>query len=178
MAHDFNLRVTLEDIAGERTTKTFQLQGYLGATIDLSWQAALNDAQNLCTDLDNVTGCQLVGISLAAALEQDNIFNTFKNAPVDGSDVTDLLKLTVALDKDDVRKSAPHVIPSPIIGLFLGTTGASAHIPDITNQDLTNYIANFGTQAGGQPVISDGETVDVGQGSGGILAGVWGSSKR
>jgi len=178
MAHDFVLLAKLRDINAEVTTKRYELNGYLGVTIDLSWQAAFADASDLLADLDNITGCQIVGASLNAALENDNIFNSFKNAPVAGSDVTDLLKMTVAIVVADGLKSAPHVIPSPTIDVFLGTTGTSAHLPDITNQDLVDYVGNFAPQVGGGPQISDDENVDTGQGSGGILSAVWGSSKR
>ena len=178
MAHDFVLVTKLMDINGEKTTKTIELNGYAGVTIDLSWQAALNDAQAYLADLDNMTGCQLVSASLNTRLEQDNLFNTFKNAPLAGSDVTDLLKYTVALVANDVLKSAPHTIPSPVVGLFLGTTGPSAHIPDITSGLAASYFENFEPQAGGGPQISDNENVDLAQGSGGILSGVWGSAKR
>ena len=178
MAHDFVLIVKLRDINAEVTTKRYELNGYLGVTIDLSWQAAFAHASDLLATLDNVTGCQIVGASLNAALENDNIFNTYKNAPVEGSDVTDLLKMTLAIAVPDGLKSAPHVVPSPLIDMFLGTTGTSAHLPDITNADLHAYLENFEAQVGGGPQISDDENVDTAQGSGGILAAVWGSSKR
>lgn len=178
MAHDFVLMVKLQDVNGELTSKRFELNGYLGVTIDLSWQSAFSDATDLLAALDNVTGCQIVGASLNAALENDNIFNSYKNAPVAGSDVTDLAKLTVAIVSNDTLKTAPMVIPSPVIGIFMGASGVSAHIVDITDANLLTYVQQFESQPGGGPNISDNETVDTDQGSGGILSAVWGSSKR
>lgn len=178
MAHDFLLVVKLQDINGEKTTKTYELNGYLGVTIDLSWQSAFADATALLEDLDNVTSSQIVSASLNTRLEQDNIFNGYKNAPLDDSDVTDLLKYTVALVANDMLKSAPHTVPSPMEDLFLGATGPSAHLPDITSPLAIAYFDNFAVQAGGGPQISDDENVDTAQGSGGILAGSWGSAKR
>lgn len=178
MAHDFSLRVKLLDDSGEITTKTYQMRGYTGVTFDLSFQQAFADANDLMTDLDNATGAQIIEAVLGAELQTDNIFNSYKNSPVTGCDVTDLAKFSVYLDGSNQLKTANHNIPAPVASGFLGTSGPDAHIVDITQAVWTNYFANFAPTAGGEVQISDGENVDTAAGSGGIKAAVWGSSKR
>lgn len=178
MPHNFALNVTLLDISGEETTKRYNMPGYLGVTFDLSFQEAFSDATALLEDLDNASGAQIISASLNAALETDNIFNTYKNAPLAGSDVTDVARFAVYLVGDDVNKTAPHDIPAPMIDGFLGATGPESHIVDIVWNGWTDYFANFAATPGGEVVISDGENVDTARGSGGIKSAVWASRKR
>lgn len=178
MAHDFTLYVKLRDISGEKTTKTYVLNGYLGADATLSFAEALTDATALLADLDNASEAQIVEAGLKFHMERDDPFNTYKNAPLAGSDVTDVAKFTLFLDGVDTEKTAPHAIPAPMQTGFLGTTGEEAHIVDITDSIWTNYFANFAASPGGEPQISDGENVDTGRGSGGIKSAVWGSRAR
>lgn len=173
MAHDFVLRFKLIDANGETVGKSYDLDGYLGVDFAASFAEAHSDAVNIAQSLDNVSGAKIAEMSLTAKMETDNIFNTFKNTPVDGSDVTEEVKLTVALEANDAQKTATMRVPSPVVAVFQGATGQARHLVNINHALLSTFVQQFSGSVGGHPTVSDGEIVDTDQGVEGILSAIW-----
>lgn len=173
MAHDFTFRVKLIDENGETVSKTYDLDGYLGVTFAASFAEAFADASNIATMLDSISSAKIAEMSLTAKLESDNIFNTLKNSPASGSDVTEEIKMVVFLVANDALKTATMRLPSPVVGLFLGTSGQARHVVNISNPLLSDFCDLFDGSAGGHPTISDGEIIDSNQGVNGIASVMW-----
>lgn len=173
MAHDFILRIKLIDANGETVGKSYDLDGYLGVTFPASFAEAHADAVNIAQQLDATSGAKIAEMSLTAKMETDDVFNSFKNVPIAGSDVTEEVKLVLFLQANDALKTATMRIPSPMPDVFLGSSGQARHLVNINSTLLIDFVSLFSGSPGGHPTLSDGEIVDVAQGIDGIASAAW-----
>jgi len=70
-------------------------------------------------------------------------------------------------DANAVEHLAQTYIPAPVIGVFVSPTGSGRDVVDITDADLTAWIAALAANA----EISDGETIQTGTGDDGMADG-------
>jgi hypothetical protein len=70
-------------------------------------------------------------------------------------------------DANAVEHLAQVYIPAPVIGVFSAATGSGRDVVDITDADLTAWIAALAADA----EISDGETIQTGTGDDGMADG-------
>lgn len=145
----FELRVTFVDEAGNDTTRSYKMVDTI-----VTPAAAETAAAALIADLAASTTATITRYSVATVYTEDATF-----LGTAGSEVENNAQLTLKVDNPDPSKTWTTTIPSPVIGMFVGTSGPNKNIVDGADTVVVNFIDNFQT-TGGNFTVSDGETVD------------------
>jgi hypothetical protein len=146
VADGFAMTVTLQDTQGDTVTKRYALRGADAA-------AAAADGVAIRTALAAVSESQIIGYSVGEVF--------IENAPAFPADADNSIKARVSWRKTNAR-AASFDIPSPVEGIFVGTTGQANNTVDMTDAALLAYAALF--YSTGNAFISDDEDLAVGGG--------------
>lgn len=164
MPDHFKFNFKLRDEFNRTTAKTVEMRDYAGITLDASLAQALTDAQQFAEDFDSTTKLQIVDVTVNIPLT--SLFGGWglKTAPLPGADVTEVATYNLIPNAPAfASQRLPFSIPSPVDALFVNP--AVSKVLDLAASELTALIANFANTAGGEPQLSDGQTVDTTAGS-------------
>lgn len=143
----FEGSITVADNGDNRSTLSYQFDP--ATTPDFA--TALSGMAGLVTDLETIIEGEIVGYRVNQIFFEDSI-------ALPPSNVENENKASVTYRIDGTNKKGTLKIPTPVPGIFVGPSGASANQVDVTDLDLQAYADNFRTA--GQFLISDGEKLD------------------
>lgn len=154
---DKELKTTLRFAVGEITAADF------GAEATIAWTRF----NQLLTDLDAVTDANVYNAYLRGA---DTAWPD-SGLPAD-ADVSDEAVIVCHTNDTDKPTEVDRLrIPAPVDALFVNNDPAQG--VDVSNAALQAYVANFDVEI----EFSDGEHVNLSEGTAGIAEGYWRSRK-
>jgi len=152
--------VELRGLNGKTTVKRWKLQ-QTGAT-GADFIAAQTAFDNIVTALSLCTSATVQDVTVSYVVEAYN---------VGLGKLTDNALLNVWAEDPanafDALALSQQYIPAPVIGLFVGSTGANMDIVDVNDTDLHGFIDALAAGA----FISDHEVIDTGTAVNGIENG-------
>lgn len=135
----------LVETSGKRTRKRFEQSAPLDDT------AARASAAAMATDLAAVTNAEIASYYTYQEFVEDALV-----LPT-GAELQNQAILTCGIE-DAPTKSGTIVIPAPVDGIFVDSSGAGYDVVDTTDADLLAFFANFDSEA--LFYVSDGEQAD------------------
>lgn len=140
----FSLSVTLTDNSGNQSTLTYALTSADYAT-------AQADSATILNALAAVTDATISGYAISIRYYEDAF-------AYPGAGVENEIRARITGQLVGSTKKATLEIPAPNNDIFLGDSGESNNIVDVTDLTVLAYCALFDT--GGYAFISDGEHLD------------------
>lgn len=160
----FSLGLTLRGANGRTRPLTLDMGIFTGVDAGAEYLEAVTAAGQITGALDAVTDAiiaerriqsvELLSTAVPAAAD------LFENAMVNVHSLDEN-------DPDALAHIAQIYIPAPVIGVFQTATGPGRDIVDVNDADLTQYVQQLEQHA----LISDGETIQVSLGVGGMVDG-------
>lgn len=161
MASRYKFSVTVKAANGRTVSKIYDLGEFSDVSLEVEFGLANNAAVQIAGALADVTEATIVKQALTYEMVDDP-------ALAGAGDVTEYALLNVwTLDEDDptaLEHTAQHYIPAPVIGVFVGATGADRDRIDRADTDLVQYVQQVAQHA----FISDGETIQTASGLNGM----------
>lgn len=160
MAFNWTLRIGLRDEQGLTTTLTFDLGTTAAAAPDAEFLAKYNSAIDIDADLQALTTANIYKFELSVRDDGEE----------DGSlpaeaEIAEEAAVAVHLAADPLPRKLHYLrIPAPIDGIFL----ADGVTVDTGNALLQAYVAELESEG---VLVSDGESIIVARGDGGLHAG-------
>lgn len=156
-----NVVVPFVDEAGDKTTRRFEMKpaSWTGAE---DQAAALAVAEDLVAALEAVTMAGITKYTVELVVTPSS-----PKSPDTGSEVENTAKVSMPLtvvSPDQLQTYGLLDIPSPVIGIFAGSSGPNKNIVDYADNDLSTVISMF--RSGGDFTVSDGQVVTADAGSG------------
>ena len=142
-ASGFWLTVSLTDTQRDVSTKTYELTSADYAT-------AVTDTATILAALGNMSKSVISGYAISIRYEEDAFAYP---ALADNA-----IKARLSFQLTDRIDQETHDIPAPKDEIFVAPAGPNNKVVDITDAAVIAYAQLF--QAGGEALISDGETSD------------------
>lgn len=143
----FRTVVTLVDIEGDKTTRSYEMAASLYAD-------AVTDAAALITALNAMTDDTIAGYTIETVFSDD----AFALPLVANTQNFNQALLIYQLDGLPIHQGTQS-IPAPTQGIFVASSGPNAKVVDVADAAVVAWRTLF--QSGGGFYLSDGETADI-----------------
>jgi hypothetical protein len=163
MASRWTGRIILKSLDDSIVPKMYDLGVIDDTDLETEFGLAATRLAAILAELDPVTELTIIESTLTYRLPTGNSAGA-------GSAYQEAIVNVYTLDEDDPT-AVTHIsqlsIPSPVIGIFAGTSGAAMNQVDTSDSDLQAYATVLHDAA----LISDGETVQAQLPNAGIVSG-------
>lgn len=164
----FTYTIILRGTDNEKSTLNYDLGTITEGTNGECFDVALSAAASLRAALDEITDAFVAEESLHHIISEDS------QLPA-AADVFEEALISVHLNPPvDAEKVHPIRVPAPVIGMFIGTTGAARDVVDVTDLALQEYVLELASNF----YLSDGEQVNTTHPNAGIKRGFRNIRKR
>lgn len=170
MPSDWYAGVTLIDDDEKKTSLRFALGTITDATFGAEAQTAYDAFDALLTDLKAVTNAN---VNKAFVRSEDPGDWLDAGVPSNGSDVSDEAVISAHTNDTFLESEVDQIrIPAPVVGIWVNDEPSQGL--DVADVALQAYVANYETAI----QFSDGENVNLSEGTAGIAGGYWRSVKK
>lgn len=170
MPSDWYGAITLIDDDEKKTTLRITIGTITGVDFGAEATVAYDAFDALITDLKAVTDANVNKASLRAEDPGDWLD---AGVPSNGSDVSDEAVISAHTNDSLLETEVDQLrIPAPIAGIWVNDEPSQGL--DVTDAGLQAYVANYETDI----QFSDGEHVNLAEGTAGIADGYWRSVKK